>query len=280
MEKVIEQTQRLLELSGHDENPFAVYFTDARPEDGYSPKPGQILSRERERAGQIDWKRAASEYSCFIGKIWLARKNKKAAWLSQEEYGCWGVSFFCGMFSPHLDMDSFFLSTGIPGTQIEGEHFFQSPEAATAALEESTPPPAKGKYCVMKPLEQFTDEEEPLIVTFFVRPEVLNGLYMLACFAIKSHHAVVCPFGSGCCNIAAWPLVYQQRGEEKAVIGGLDLNARKYLKPDELTFSIPFSMYRKMLDSMEESALARPTWETIRKKASLSRSVWEKYNEK
>ncbi|MDR0580910.1 MAG: DUF169 domain-containing protein [Holosporaceae bacterium] len=83
------------------------------------------------------------------------------------------------------------------------------------------------------------------------------------------------PFGAGCCNIAAWPLVYQQRGQEKAVIEGFDLNARKFLKPDELTFSVPFSMYRRMLDAMDESALARPKWETIRKKARLSSDTLE-----
>ncbi|MDR3179571.1 MAG: hypothetical protein LBT70_01600 [Holosporaceae bacterium] len=34
-----------------------------------------------------------------------------------------------------------------------------------------------GKYCVMKPLEQLRDEEEPLVMTFFARGKShVNGI--------------------------------------------------------------------------------------------------------
>ena len=112
------------------------------------------------------------------------------------------------------------------------------------------------------------------MVSFFVRPEVMTGLYSLAAYATGSHLSVVSPFAAGCGSIIAWPLVYQQRGEEKAVIGGFDPSARKFLKTDELIFSAPLPLYVKMLDVMEKSALIRTTWQGVRKKAERSRRAW------
>jgi len=116
--------------------------------------------------------------------------------------------------------------------------------------------------------------ETPLVVTFFARPEVLNALHSLACFAAGNHLAVVSPFSAACGSIIAWPLVYQQRGEERAVFGGFDLSARKFLKTDEMIFSAPLPLYRKMLDAMESSALTRHTWEGVRKKVGRSMRAW------
>jgi hypothetical protein len=95
------------------------------------------------------------------------------------------------------------------------------------------------------------------------------------CHLAGSHLAVVSPFGAACTCIIAWPLIYQQRGEERAVLGGFDLTARKFMKTDELTFSVPLPLYRKMLEVMENSALTRHTWETVKKKVNKSAKTWE-----
>ena len=78
MNALIAQTERLLELLGHDEAPFGVCYTDEKPE-GYGPKPGEIFSREREEKGQIDWGRAFSNFTCICGSLWLARQKRRAA---------------------------------------------------------------------------------------------------------------------------------------------------------------------------------------------------------
>ncbi len=272
MSNIAEKTKRLLELLGHEETPFGVYYADIKP-DGYGPKPGEIFSRDREEAGEIDWQNAFANFTCLIGSIWLARKKKKAAWISHEECGCMGGGYYCGIYGPYLDMNVLYVSTGIPGTAVEGEHYLPSPESMRAFMEDCTPQLGRGKYCVLKPLDQFTDAESPLSVTFFARPEVLTGLYSLTIYAAGNHNAVVSPFGAGCTSIVGWPLVYEQRGAECAVLGGFDISARKFLKTDELTFSIPLALYRKMLDAMESSALTRHAWEGVRKKVSKSNLV-------
>ena len=274
METLLAKNQRLLELLGHGESPFGVCYTDVRPE-GYGPGPGEIFSREREAAEEIDWRKAADSRSCIIGNIWLARKKRKAAWISHAECGCMGGGYFSGVYGPYLERNAFFVSTGIPNTPIEGEHYMPSPESMKEFLEDCALPLNKGKYCVFKPLEQFTGTEQPLAVIFFARPEVLTGLYSLVTYAVGNHNAVRSPFGSGCTNIISWPLVYEQRGMECAVLGGFDPSARKFMQPDELTLAVPLALYCKMLDSIEKSALTRHTWEGVRKKAMKSTYTWK-----
>jgi len=279
MDSITAKTTRLLELLGHDEAPLGVHYSDIKPEDGFGPQPGEIFSRERESSGQIDWGKAFGNFSCIVRNIWLARRKRKAAWLSHEECGCMGGGFYAGLYNPYLEMNIHYVSTGVPGTPIEGEHFLPSPESMRAFMEDITPPAATGKYCIIKPLEQFEADESPLVITFFARPEVLNGLHALACFATGNHLAVVSPFSAACGAIIAWPLVYRQRGEERAVLGGFDITARKFMKPDELTFSVPLPMYARMLEAMENSALTRHTWKDVSKRVRKSRSAWNEGQE-
>lgn len=273
MTSMMEKTQRLMELLGQEEAPFGVCYADEKP-DGYGPKPGEIFTREREIAGEIDWQKAFGNFTCLTGSIWLARKKKKAAWISHEECGCMGGGYYSGIYGPYLEANVLYVSTGIPGTHIEGEHYLPSPETMRAFMDDCALPLGKGTYCVLKPLDQFSDAEPPLSVTFFARPEVLTGLHTLTGYAAGSHNAVVTPFGAACTSIISWPLVYEQRGIECAVLGGFDPTARKFLKTDELTFSIPLSLYGKMLDAMETSALTRHTWEGVRKKVLKSNRIW------
>ena len=78
---------------------------------------------------------------------------------------------------------------------------------------------------------------------FFARAETISGLNQLATFVTNDFEAVQSPFGAGCSNLVAWPLKYLERGQLKAVLGGWDPSDRKFLKPDEITFAVPYEMF-------------------------------------
>lgn len=278
MQEIIQKTQYLLKLLNHNEMPFGVYYTNTKPEGGFGPKEGELFTREREQNNQINWRKALESSRCLVGSIWLARKKKKAAYISHSECGCMGGGYYCGLYAPYLETNAKYVSTGIPEMHFAGEHYLPSVESAKKFLEDSAPPLTQKKYCVLKPLDQFTKEYPPLVVNFFVRPEVLNGLANLTLFATGDYQAIVCPFGAGCTSLVAWPLVYQKRGRECAILGGFDLSVRKFLKTDEMLFSVPFSLYQKMLAAMEESALTRSTWNNVKKKVLKSQRAWGEQN--
>jgi hypothetical protein len=61
----------------------------------------------------------------------------------------------------------------------------------------------------------------------------------------------------------------------KAVLGGWDPSDRKFLKPDEITFAVPWEMFARMVSRYRDSFLTRPIWALVRKKIELSRKVWK-----
>lgn len=276
MEKLLRQTNVLLDLLGHSEEPMGVFYTNTKPVEGYGPKEGEIFTREREEAGEIDWRNMAETFSCMISNIWLARKKKKPAWLSHEHCGCMGGGFYSGMYTPYLEFNIFYVSTGVPGTPVDGEHYLPSAQSMRAFMDEVNPRPAPGKYGVIKHLSLFENDERPEIVVFFARPEVLTGLHSLVSYTTGDYNAIQSPFGAACTNIITWPLTYMAKKEEKAVLGGFDPSARKFFKTDELTFAVPLPLYRKMLDAMESSALARDIWKNgPLKKVRRSAQTWD-----
>ena len=166
-----------------------------------------------------------------------------------------------------------YVSTGIP-EHMEGEFYCESPDELRQIFNTVDPRPAPNRYCVVKPLSLFEKDEQPELVAFFVRPESLCGLHQLAAFVTNDPEVVVSPWGAACGNLIIWPLKYKEDGAMKAVLGGWDPSARKFFKTDELSFSIPFEMFSRMLDRFEGSFLKSKTWKIVQKKISRSKRKW------
>lgn len=276
---ILEDTKSLLGHLGLDEEPIGVYYADTKPDNAFGPKQGPPITRELEEQGQIDMQAVFQNFSCVMGNIWLARKKRGTAYISTEEYGCPGGSFYCSMMKPNLRFIEHYVTTGFEGTPIHGERYLPSPEAMRKFLDTVNPRKALGKYCLFKPLSLFTDNEKPEFVIFFARPEVLSGLFTHTTFTTGVVDSVVSPFGAGCTNVVAWPLHYQEQGLEKAVLGGFDPSARKYMKTDELTFTVSWPLYQKMLKTLPESLFSVDgAWTTVRKKINHSAKTWGEGN--
>ncbi|MDQ1331901.1 MAG: hypothetical protein QG578_2171 [Thermodesulfobacteriota bacterium] len=266
---------KFLEVLGLTEEPVGILFTDNKPVEGFSPKPMQLPSREREIKNEINWQEVFGNFSCVLGNIWLARKKKKAAYFSVEQYGCPGCAFWLGFMKPQSEAITHYVSTGIPG-RMEGEFYCDSPDGFRRIMDAINPLPAPKKYCVAKPLSLFTGDEKPDIVAFFARPESLCGLHQLATFVTNDYEAVASPWGAACTNLVTWPYKYLAEGKNKAVLGGWDPSARKFFKTDELSFTVPYKMFGQMLDRYDESFLKTETWKTVKKKIERSNEAWSK----
>ncbi|QJB57516.1 DUF169 domain-containing protein [Pseudodesulfovibrio sp. zrk46] len=275
MQSILDDTANFLEYLGLKEAPFGVYYSDTLPEKAYGPQKGTPISRELEDRQELDMQKVMKTFSCVMGNIWLARKKKGAAYISAEEYGCPGGVYYCSMMKPHLRFIEHYVSTGFENTPIHGERYMPNPDSMREFMLKVNPREATGKYCVFKPLPDFSDNQKPEFVIFFVRPEVLSGLFTQTIFATGDMECVVSPFGAGCTNIISWPLYYKGQGQEKAVIGGFDPSARKFMKTDELTFTISLDLYEKMLAALPESMFTHETdWKSVRKKVQRSAKAW------
>jgi uncharacterized protein (DUF169 family) len=267
------QLSPFLEALGQSEHPFGMFYTDTKPESGFAPKEGAAFSYEMEQRRELDYAALFENWSCVIGNIRLARQKNTAAYFDAGHFGCVGGSFYLGFHKPQLDFIAHYVSTGIPG-RSQGERYLPSPEVTRRFFNVLDPRPAPARFCVFKPMSQFRDGEIPEVVTFFARGEAMAGLCTLATFVTEDFEVVVSPFGAGCSYIVTWPLYYLKQGKMKAVLGGWDPSDRKFLKTDEMTFSIPYQMYLLFLERWEKSFLLTDTWTGVKKKIARSREAW------
>lgn len=252
---------------------MGMYYSDREPTDGITPQQGRLPSVEQEARNEIDFSGIWKDWSCVLGKIWIARKKKTAAYFDRDHFGCLGGAFFLGYLKPQLEVIVRYVSTGIPNA-LEGERYFDSPEAARNFYEHMDPRAAPKRFCVFKPVTQFGDHEEPEVVVFFARPEIISGLHQLATFVTGDLEAVASPFGAGCANIVTWPIKYQAQGRLRAVLGGWDPSERRFVKADELTFAMPFPLYSLMINRWRESFLTADAWKAVKQRIAKSRRAW------
>jgi len=265
--------QGLLEALGATEEPFGFFYTDQEPPEGFSPKPGRLPTAAMEARGEVNFEEIFAGFSCVMANIWRARKNRTAAYFSRERFGCLGGAFYLGFSKPQLDFIARYVSTGIPDV-LEGEHYLESPEATRNFFNAIDPLSAPARFAVFKPLSHFAPVELPEVVIFFARPELIAGLHFLASFVTNDLEAVAAPFGADCSFLVTWPRKYLAQGRLRAVLGGWDPSARKFHRPDELSFAIPREMWTRMVARWPESFLTTATWATVKKKILHSRKVW------
>ncbi|HOV12025.1 MAG TPA: DUF169 domain-containing protein, partial [Bacteroidales bacterium] len=158
----------------------------------------------------------------------------------------------------------YFLSCG--NEHMEGERYKRTPGIVLEMMKNQQQLPINGKNIVFKRWDKLTDADEPDVVIFFAKPDVLSGLFTLANFDHAENDQVIAPFGAGCGTIIHYPYLQQLSANPKAVMGMFDPSARPYVKANEISFAVPFSKFEKMIGYMEESFLITPTWDTLKKR--------------
>lgn len=263
----------LLAALDYQEEPLGFYYTDEEPAGGLSPKAGRLPSAAAEARGEVDFAGLFADFSCVMGHLWRARRQGRAAFFDREHFGCPGGAFYLGFLKPQLDFIAHYVSSGIPGV-MAGERYLASPEDCRRFFATLDPRPAPARFAVFQPLSRFTGPKNPEVVLFFARPEVITGLHMLTAFVTGDFQAVAAPFGADCSHVVTWPLKFLEQGELKAVLGGFDPSARKFHRPDELSFAMPWELFGLLACRWPDSFLSGETWAGVKKKIRHSRKVW------
>ncbi len=199
--------------------------------------------------------------SCLICELSKVR-NGRSVYYNIESLSCGGARRYLGYTEKMRPGFEYFLSCG--NDQMEGERYIKTPEMVKKLLQNQKTMPVEGKNIIFKRWDNLSEDDNPDVVIFFARPDVLSGLFTLANFDQTEPNGTITPFGAGCGTIIYFPYLESMSERQRAVIGMFDPSARPCVLEDLLTFAVPMKRFEKMIGYMEESFLITGTWTTVR----------------
>ncbi len=237
--------QKFLELwknyFNNAELPITFYYTDEE-EHAELVKPGS-LSR------------------CVIGAVSNIRRGTSYAF-NIESIGCFGGKRYLGFTDKLRPNFEYFLSCGIPG-EFEGERYKKFPQLVKELMEKMPKFKAPAQYIVFKRWDMLDESDNPEVVIFFAKPDVLSGLFTLAGYDMAEPDGVISPFGAGCATIVQYPYLEKGSDNPRGILGMFDVSARPNVPENVLTFSVPMNKFATMVENMDESFLITESWKKV-----------------
>lgn len=235
------------------------------------------------------------KWGCVMFMLAAAAKGKTAAF-DKKTFGCPGGGVGLGFGNQYRNFiggeEGFcrFLSVGNqdhPETMVlvekakpylrpeaydnfvHGERYLKSPGRVRKFLAALPMIDLPVKYVVMKPLSEVDEaKERPEVVVFLADVDQAAALTVLANYSGEGNENVIIPYAAGCMSIGIYPYREAKSDHPRAVLGGVDISARVYLKrqlgADLLTFAAPFAMFKQMETDAPGSFLERHSWKELR----------------
>jgi len=217
-----------------------------------------------DETGVVEVVEPCSGHKCIFADLSKVREGKSLCFKA-ESIGCFGGKRYLGFTDEAMPKFEYLLSYGIPG-KLEGERYKKSPELVKEIMERMPEFKAPGRSIVFKRWDMLEDIDEPDVVVFFARPDVLSGLFTLANFDEAVINAVFAPFAAGCGSIVRYPYLEKASEHPRAVLGMFDVSARPFVPKDALSFSVPMVKFMKMIENMDESFLTTASWSKVRQR--------------
>ena len=253
----------------------------------YTPVAVVLANEKPEKALQFK----KGKWGCVMFMFANAAKGRTAAF-DAETYGCWGGGVGLGFGNAYLHFPggeecfAYFLSSGnsqwekgkavakamegAAGKEfaenfLKGERYVKSPELVAHWLKEIPMTEIPSSHVLFKPLSEVDpDIEKPETVVLLADPDQLSALVILANYGREGMENVIIPWAAGCQTIGILPYREAKSGKSRAVVGLMDISARKYVRTllgsEYLSFAMPWELFLEMEGNVEGSFLERHTW--------------------
>lgn len=230
--------------------------------------------------------------------MWLAAAaaRGKSAVADEKTFGCFGGGVGLGFGNQYKNFPGgkegfcHFLSTGnaarVGGPELaekikpymttesydhflHGERYIKSPVLVEKFVKTLPITDIPEKYVVFQPLDKVNQVmEKPQTIIFFVNPDQLSALVVLANYGRGDNENVIMPYAAGCQTIGIYPYREAKSKRPRAVVGLTDLSARVYIRKqlgdaNLMTFAAPFSLFEEMEQNVPGSFLERHTWQRL-----------------
>ena len=256
--------------------PVALIWADSAPEDAARFKP--------------------QHWGCVVSLFAAAAARGRTGAFDRRSYGCWGGGVGLGFgnqyenFPGGVECFCRFLSSGNEDSEqgraigeqmsssgwgrmaddfLKGERYIKEPEGTRRFIEALPMRDIPADWVVVKPLEQADPgREEVKNVTFFVDPDRLSALVILANYGRPGLDDVIIPWAAGCQVMGILAYRELERERPRGLVGLTDISARKNVRGPlgrhVLSFTAPWPLFLEMEGNAEGSFLQRETWRALR----------------
>jgi uncharacterized protein (DUF169 family) len=253
-------------------------------------QPVALIWAEKEPEGAIRFKQ--QHWGCVVSLFAAAATRDITGAFDQQTYGCWGGGVGLGFGNQYVNfpggVDCFcrFLSTGNEESEqgravgeqlkgaglgrmaddyLKGERYVKNPEATRRFVESLPIQDIPSKFVIVRPLNRAEPEKDEIKnVTFFVDPDALSALVILANYARPDEENVIVPWAAGCQVMGIFAYRELEREHPRGLIGMTDISARKNVRAtlgeNILSLTAPWPLFQEMESNVEGSFLQRETW--------------------
>ena len=269
----------MAEAIGLDTEPVALIWADKAPAGATQFKPGR--------------------WGCVMSLMATATRGRTSAF-DRQTFGCWGggvglgfgnryesfpggIEGFCGFLADDNEhsekgraiAEQMRLSGGerIVDDFLLGERYIKNPESTLRFLEALPVRDIPAEFVVFKPLSQADPERDDVKnVTFFVDPDRLSALVVLANYARPDAENVAMMWAAGCQVVGIQAYAELDTDRPRGLVGLTDISARKNVRATlgehVMSFTAPWPLFMEMEQNVDGSFLRRETWRSLKKGAS------------
>ena len=255
-------------------------------------QPVALIWSDQKPAGAMQFQEG--KWGCVMWLAASAAKGKTAV-ADSNTFGCFGGGVGLGFGNQYKNFPGgeegfcHFLSTGNAerkgGMEIaekvkshltkesydhflHGERYIKSPELVDKFIKDLPLTEIPAKYVAFKPLADVDEaKEKPQTIIFFVNPDQLSALVVLANCGRADNENVIIPYAAGCQTSGIYPYREAKSVKPRAVVGLTDLSARVYIRKqlgnNLMTFALPLALFSEMEHNVQGSFLERPTWQSL-----------------
>ncbi len=267
------------EAIGLKTNAVALIWSDTLPEGAISFKPGR--------------------WGCVMALFATVAAKGRVGAFSRQTYGCWGggvglgfgncyqtfpggIAGFCGFLADGNERSAEGRAIGDQMTAwggqrmaedfLEGERYLRNPQATERFLQSMPMRDIPSQYVVIKPLDLADPASEDIkSITFFVDPDQLSALVILANHTDPQRENVCVPWAAGCQVIGIFAYRELEREHPRGLIGMTDISARNTVRAslgkNLMSLTAPWPRFVEMERNVDSSFLHRETWHELREHA-------------
>ena len=235
---------RLAEILRMTNHPVAIYRTDSIPDGAFVPGTHCIIPPLLVRCARSGNVCATdNEHSVCHG----SKSGLGFGGISNRQNSAWSASVVPEEVRDRMKHKG------------SGQSYFRTPEIAMLQMDPIKDYGDGSDVIVFQDVDDAESQGRPIeVVVFLVDSARLTALMQLAAFSKETPGpACIMPYGHGCQQIYAIPRAEGETDDPHAVVGMTDMYARRFIGKDQLSFAVPYKLYQRMVDDIDDSFLMK-----------------------